>query len=96
MNDQQQTFPGVLDVTRLPVSHNHIIGPIQSVSLDNIRGSLVLIQRIVLEADGAELYFSEEESQGLDCLLQNIIQALRFEQYHRQQKAHLLQTEITK
>jgi hypothetical protein len=76
-------YPYLLDTTRLPITHNHLIGPIQGVSLDNIRGTLAFVRRLVRQADGHELYLSGDEVHGLECLLENAVQALRFEQYYR-------------
>lgn len=81
--NMDEEYPEVLDTTRLPVTHNHTIGPIQGISLDNIRGVVALVRRVVDEADGRELHFSSDEVHGLHCILDNAINALRFEQYYR-------------
>jgi hypothetical protein len=77
-------YPPLLDTTQLPVTHNHMIGAVQGVSLDNIRGTVALLRRLASETDGHKLHLSEDETLGLECLLENTVAALRFEQYYRQ------------
>lgn len=77
-------YPVCLDLTNLPPTHNHLIGAVQAISLDNIRGVIALTRRLLTEAEGQELWLSEDQAVGLGCILDNAVGALRFEQYYRQ------------
>lgn len=82
MNTQANSnrdYPVCLDVTALPPTHNHVIGAVQAITLDNVIGTLALIQRLLLDQPNLELHLSERETEGLTSILENLHGALLFE-----------------
>lgn len=77
-------YPVCLDVTNLPPTHNHMIGAVQSITLDNVIGTVALIQRLLLDQPNLELRLSERETGGLTAILENLNAALLFEVSHRE------------
>jgi hypothetical protein len=53
-------------------------------SLDNIRGVLAVVHRLLQANDGRAVGFGDDEVAGLTCILDNAFHALRFEQYYRE------------
>lgn len=77
-------YPVCLDVTALPPTHNHVIGAAQAITLDNVIGTLALIQRLLLDKPNMELHLSERETEGLTAILENLNAALLFEVSYRE------------
>lgn len=80
---QNREYPVCLDLAKLPPTHNHVIGAVQAISLDNIRGVLAIVHRLLQDNNRNEVAFGEDEINGLSCIIENASHALRFEQYFR-------------
>jgi hypothetical protein len=51
--------------------------------MDNVLGTLGLLQKITGDAPRFELNLGEEETAGLYALIENVREAVRFETYYR-------------
>lgn len=83
-NNNTPTYPVCLDLTALPPIHNHMIGAVQAITLDNVIGTVALIQRLLLDQPNLELRLSERETEGLTSILENLHAALLFEVSYRE------------
>jgi hypothetical protein len=82
-------YPVCLDLSALPPTHNHVIGAVQAITLDNVIGTLALLQRLMLDTEHPELHLGEHETGGLVCILENLREALLFEASFRERPEDL-------
>lgn len=81
--NKTEDFPYCLDMASLPPNHNRLIGAVPAITMDNVLGTLGLLQKITGDNPRFELNLGEEETAGLYALIENVREAVRFETYYR-------------